>query len=290
QDKLQPGDMVRGDAVGERVRPAGVFGDVPTDRACLLARGVRREIESRVLGGTGQVQVHHAGLDDGALVFEVELQDAVHSRKDHQDSALPRQRSAREPCAGSAAHERHVETIGESYDLYDVARRAGKHDTVRARLLDRAVVFVEVEILGLPQHAFRAEELFERADDSLVHVLMEARFSSHYNRRLKAESTQPGCAGRRRVISCRRDRASVLLSRAHFEVLMSKPKIYSTHPLFEPARQLLKERFEVQYWDGPERPPRAELLGRVADKEGLICLLTEKINEGLLEAAPKLRI
>jgi lactate dehydrogenase-like 2-hydroxyacid dehydrogenase len=77
---------------------------------------------------------------------------------------------------------------------------------------------------------------------------------------------------------------------AYFEVLMSKPRIYSTHPLFEPARQLLKEQFEVQYWRSPERPPRAELLGSVADKDGLVCLLTEKINEGLLQAAPKLRI
>jgi glyoxylate reductase len=71
---------------------------------------------------------------------------------------------------------------------------------------------------------------------------------------------------------------------------MSKPKIYSSHPLFEPARKLLEERFEVEYWKGAERPPRGEVLKRVADKEGLICLLTEKINEELLNAGPKLRI
>jgi glyoxylate reductase len=31
-------------------------------------------------------------------------------------------------------------------------------------------------------------------------------------------------------------------------------------------------------------------LKRVADKDGLICLLTEKVDEELLSAAPKLRI
>ncbi len=71
---------------------------------------------------------------------------------------------------------------------------------------------------------------------------------------------------------------------------MSKPRIYCTHPLFEPPRKLLQERFRVDYWRGPERPPRHDVLKGVADKEGLICLLTEKINEELLVAAPKLRI
>jgi len=71
---------------------------------------------------------------------------------------------------------------------------------------------------------------------------------------------------------------------------MSIPQVYCTHPLFEPARRLLQAHFRVEYWKGPERPPRSEVLKRCADKEGLICLLTEKINEELLRAAPKLRI
>jgi glyoxylate reductase len=60
--------------------------------------------------------------------------------------------------------------------------------------------------------------------------------------------------------------------------------------LFEAARQILQETCEVEYWAKPERPPREEVLRRVKDKEGLICLLTEKINEELLSVAPKLRI
>jgi len=71
---------------------------------------------------------------------------------------------------------------------------------------------------------------------------------------------------------------------------MSKRKVFSTHPLFESARKLLDQHFEVEYWERPERPPRAEVLKRVADKDALICLLTEKINDELLATAPKLRI
>ena len=71
---------------------------------------------------------------------------------------------------------------------------------------------------------------------------------------------------------------------------MPKPKVFATHPLFPAARKVLDDEFEVDYWEQSERPPRAELLKRVADKEALICLLTEKVNEELLTAALKLRI
>jgi glyoxylate reductase len=67
-------------------------------------------------------------------------------------------------------------------------------------------------------------------------------------------------------------------------------KILATRPLFESARALLNEHFEVDYWAAGQRPSRAELLQRVADKDGLVCLLTEKVDEELLQAAPRLRI
>ena len=71
---------------------------------------------------------------------------------------------------------------------------------------------------------------------------------------------------------------------------MDRPKILVTHRLFEEPRAKLGEHFEAEYWNDSDRPPRSEVLRRVADKEGLICLLTEKINEELLAAAPRLRV
>ena len=71
---------------------------------------------------------------------------------------------------------------------------------------------------------------------------------------------------------------------------MPKAKVYATHGLFEEARQILDEVCDVEYWSQSERPPREEVLHKVKDKEGLICLLTEKVNDELLRAAPKLRI
>lgn len=71
---------------------------------------------------------------------------------------------------------------------------------------------------------------------------------------------------------------------------MAKPKVFATHRLFDPARKILAENCDVEYWEQPGRPTREEVLRRVENKEGLICLLTEKVNDELLEAAPKLKI
>jgi glyoxylate reductase len=71
---------------------------------------------------------------------------------------------------------------------------------------------------------------------------------------------------------------------------MAKPKVFATHQLFDDARQILEAACDVEYWTNEERPPREEVLRRVKDKEGLVCLLTEKVNDELLRIAPKLRI
>jgi len=71
---------------------------------------------------------------------------------------------------------------------------------------------------------------------------------------------------------------------------MPKVKVFVTHPLYPEAQQVLQASCECEFWSKPERPPREELLRRLKDKEALVCLLTEKIGDEVLRAAPKLRI
>ncbi len=71
---------------------------------------------------------------------------------------------------------------------------------------------------------------------------------------------------------------------------MASPKVLSTRPLFPAAKQILDADCQVEYWTDAERIPRGELLKRVQDKEALVCLLTERIDEELLRTAPKLRM
>jgi glyoxylate reductase len=71
---------------------------------------------------------------------------------------------------------------------------------------------------------------------------------------------------------------------------MTKPRVLATRPLFPAAQKILNGSCDAEYWTEPERISKEELFRRVKDKEGLVCLLTEKVDEELLGAAPKLRI
>jgi len=72
---------------------------------------------------------------------------------------------------------------------------------------------------------------------------------------------------------------------------VSKPRLFSTHFLYEEPRKLLEQHFDVEYWTKSERPLRAEVLKLVSGKDALVSLLTEKIDRELLDAAgPSLRI
>jgi glyoxylate reductase len=66
--------------------------------------------------------------------------------------------------------------------------------------------------------------------------------------------------------------------------------VLATRPLFPAAQQILSAGCEMEYWTRPERISKEELFRRIKDKEGLVCLLTEQVNEALLRTAPKLRI
>ena len=71
---------------------------------------------------------------------------------------------------------------------------------------------------------------------------------------------------------------------------MFRPKVLATRPLFEAAREMLNRSFEVEYWTQPDRISREELLRRVSDKEALVCLLTERVDDELLRIATKLKL
>jgi glyoxylate reductase len=71
---------------------------------------------------------------------------------------------------------------------------------------------------------------------------------------------------------------------------LAKPKAFATRALFPETRAILDAHFDMDYWTRPGGVPRAELLKRVADCEALECVITERVDEELLAAAPKLRI
>jgi glyoxylate reductase len=65
--------------------------------------------------------------------------------------------------------------------------------------------------------------------------------------------------------------------------------VFVTRRLPGNALERLAAEHDIDVWLGDMPPPREELLGRVADAEGLLSLLVDQVDADLIEAAPKLR-
>ena len=66
---------------------------------------------------------------------------------------------------------------------------------------------------------------------------------------------------------------------------MAKPKVFVTRVIPDKGLDLVKEACEVDLWEGDLPPSRDELLKRVKGVDGLLSLLTEKIDGELIDAA-----
>jgi len=64
---------------------------------------------------------------------------------------------------------------------------------------------------------------------------------------------------------------------------LSEIKVYVTRSLLPPYLEILKEICTPEIWSGNNPPPRKILLEKVKEKDGLLCLLTEKIDKELME-------
>ena len=69
-----------------------------------------------------------------------------------------------------------------------------------------------------------------------------------------------------------------------------KPKVYVTRLLPKPAMEKIQSFCDAKIWEGELPPPRDVLLQNVADAEGLLSLLTDKVDTELLDKAPKLKV
>ncbi len=72
---------------------------------------------------------------------------------------------------------------------------------------------------------------------------------------------------------------------------MSKPKVFVTRPIPEEGFEIIRDFCEVDLWQSELPPSRAELLLHVRGVDGLLCLLTDKIDgEVMEEAGPRLKV
>src|SRR5581483_8249455 len=71
---------------------------------------------------------------------------------------------------------------------------------------------------------------------------------------------------------------------------MALPRVFVTRRLPGEALAVLGQHAEVDLWPGELPPPDDELRARTAPADGLICLLTDRIDARLIAAAPRVRV
>jgi glyoxylate reductase len=71
---------------------------------------------------------------------------------------------------------------------------------------------------------------------------------------------------------------------------MVKPKVYVTRIIPPAGLDLIREFAETTVWEEPLPPPREVILKESKDADGLVSLLTDRIDGELLDACPRLRV
>ena len=69
-----------------------------------------------------------------------------------------------------------------------------------------------------------------------------------------------------------------------------KPKVFVTRVIPDAGLSAIKAACDAEVWADPLPPPYAVLRQKVAGCDGLVALLTDRIDSALLEAAPRLRV
>jgi glyoxylate reductase len=68
------------------------------------------------------------------------------------------------------------------------------------------------------------------------------------------------------------------------------PRLFIARKLSLDPRTVVGPDLDLDVWDGDLPPPREDLLARVASADGLLALLTERVDTELLDAAPSLQV
>ncbi len=69
-----------------------------------------------------------------------------------------------------------------------------------------------------------------------------------------------------------------------------KPKVFVTRPIPETGLKRVKEACDAEVWTDPLPPPAALLRQKIANCDGLVALLTDRIDAALMDLAPRLKV
>ena len=71
---------------------------------------------------------------------------------------------------------------------------------------------------------------------------------------------------------------------------MAKPKVFVCRPIAQEALELVAASTEMEVWPEDLAPPQSVLMQKARESDGLLTLLTDRVDAALIAASPKLRV
>ena len=171
QDRLDREHVMSGEPVFQTVGAARIFGDVPADRAHLLARGIGRVVVAERRDLTRDLEVGDARLDGHPLIRDIDAQNAIEPRQRDHHAARDGQRAAGQSGAVAASDERHLLARAQSHDGLHLGRRRGQHDGRRHRAQVRQrVALVGQQLERIVEHVAIADNSPQLVEKGAIHV------------------------------------------------------------------------------------------------------------------------
>ena len=169
QHESESGDMIRGNSVSECMRTAGVFGNVAANGAGFLAGRIGSEVKTVRFNRAREIRIDQAGLHGGALILQIDFQDAVHAREGDHDAAGAGKCSARKTGARAATHDGDVVLRSKLDDVRNMFGAGRKNYRLGPAFFHGSVVFVEEQVLRSVQDSVLTNKLLKFANES-VHL------------------------------------------------------------------------------------------------------------------------
>src|SRR6516165_10311902 len=72
--------------------------------------------------------------------------------------------------------------------------------------------------------------------------------------------------------------------------MASKPRVFITRIIPNAGLERIKQHCEMQVWQEQLPPPYSTIQEKIADCDGLVSLLTDKVDAQLMDAAPRLKV
>lgn len=69
--------------------------------------------------------------------------------------------------------------------------------------------------------------------------------------------------------------------------MSGRPQVYVTRRVPEAGLEILRQRCDITQWSSDDPVPRDQLIKNVYGKDALFCLLTDRIDKEVLDAAGK---